>query len=358
MNGLRAIIGVITGFQSLPFGWYWGLLTVGLVSTFLVLQQYTQHQLAGYDFAFSWLPLYVKYGLGFGLWFLLLPGINRLSQLITIRPILISRLVGILAVALLVIGLHRILSTRLNDLYGLIQYGYLRSFMGSNSLLELGIGFFSSSLEFLVILIVLIMLNTQYTLLDKQRELARAELNALKMQLNPHFLFNTLHSVSALIDIDIKKAQEMIARLGDLLRKVLEADHTQMTTLEAEMDFIQEYMEIEKIRHEHLKVNFNMEGAIGQLPVPTFILQPLAENAIKHGLHQNESPTEIRISADLKADKLVLEVENEYVKTDNSGTGLGISNVGKRLAQLYSDFNLDILRSDESFLVRITIPSS
>ncbi|HEY0047831.1 MAG TPA: histidine kinase, partial [Pyrinomonadaceae bacterium] len=115
--------------------------------------------------------------------------------------------------------------------------------------------------------------------------LATSQLNALKMQIHPHFLFNTLNSVSALIHEDQKAADKMVARLGDFLRLTLESSGDHEVSLEQEMDFVGHYLEIESVRfQDRLVVRMNIDPETLAARVPNLILQPIVENAIKHGI--------------------------------------------------------------------------
>ena len=116
-------------------------------------------------------------------------------------------------------------------------------------------------------------------------QLARAELHALKMQIHPHFLFNTLHSISSLVLEDAPKANQMIARLGDFLRLTLEHSERQFVTLKEEIEFARCYLEIEQVRFsDRLQVEFDVAAESLTAEVPHLILQPLVENAIQHAI--------------------------------------------------------------------------
>src|SRR5262249_20803260 len=131
-----------------------------------------------------------------------------------------------------------------------------------------------------------------------QSQLATAQLEALKIQLHPHFLFNTLHAISALVVKNPEGADKMIARLSDLLRMSLESAGAQEVLLEQELDFLRGYLDIQRTRFEdRLKVTMDIEPGALQALVPNMILQPLVENAIKHGIAPKASGGRITISA-------------------------------------------------------------
>ena len=144
-----------------------------------------------------------------------------------------------------------------------------------------------------------------------QAQLDKARLQALKSQLQPHFLFNTLNSISALMLTDVKAADRMITRLGDLLRTSLENAGTQMTTLRRELEFVSCYIEIEKVRfEERLSVTLDIDLETLDASVPHLLLQPLVDNAIKHGISMRLAGGEIRISATREHGDLLLEVKD------------------------------------------------
>ena len=140
-------------------------------------------------------------------------------------------------------------------------------------------------------------------------QLAKAHLQTLKSQLQPHFLFNTMHSISSLMLTDVPAADQMMTRLGDLLRMSLESAGTQITTLSRELEFVNCYLEIEKVRFaERLKVTLDIAAETLDAAVPHLLLQPLVENAIKHGISKLPAGGEIRITVNAEGDELHLEV--------------------------------------------------
>src|SRR5438477_89160 len=164
-------------------------------------------------------------------------------------------------------------------------------------------------------------------------QLAQAQLRALKMQLHPHFLFNTLHSISSLVLEDPPKANSMIARLGDFLRLTLDHSDQQLVTLKEETEFVRCYLEIEQVRFgDRLTVEFKIEPATLGAEVPHLILQPLVENAIQHAIAPHATPGRIEIAARRRGDSLHLEVSDTGLglgRTENGieGHGVGLSNV-------------------------------
>jgi len=171
-------------------------------------------------------------------------------------------------------------------------------------------------------------------------QLAKARLQALKSQLQPHFLFNTMHSISSLMLTDVKAADRMMSRLGDLLRMSLESAETQVTTLSQEIEFLNCYLEIEKVRFgEKLRVSFDISPETLDAVVPHLLLQPLVDNAVKHGIARLPEGGEIRILAKTQAKQLEIEiVDNGPGVSDKRAapsSGLGLRITRERLESLY-----------------------
>lgn len=188
-------------------------------------------------------------------------------------------------------------------------------------------------------------------------QLAQAQLKALKMQLHPHFLFNTLHSISSLILEDPPRANSMIARLGDFLRLTLEHSNQQLVTLKEETEFVRCYLEIEQVRFgDRLTVKMTIDPATLSAQVPHMILQPLVENAIQHAIAPRAAPGRIEIAARRLDSRLRIEVKDTGPGLTGpvdslQGHGVGLNNVRARLAQLYDgDFSLAMNNSREGGL--------
>jgi two-component system, LytTR family, sensor kinase len=170
--------------------------------------------------------------------------------------------------------------------------------------------------------------------------LAEARFQALKMQLHPHFLFNTLNAISALIPREAQPARRMVARLGDMLRTVLEHEATQEVTLREELEFLEPYVEIEQTRlGDRLSVEFEVAPEALDARVPHLVLQPLVENAIRHGVAPRSGPGVVTIAAAVEGPSLVLHVRNtggaaRQGSARESG-GRGLDNVRSRLDHLY-----------------------
>jgi two-component system, LytTR family, sensor kinase len=174
-----------------------------------------------------------------------------------------------------------------------------------------------------------------------EAKLAQTQLQVLKMQLQPHFLFNTLNAIAALIHQDVELADRMIARLGDLLRSTLENANQQEVSLQQELDFIQPYLEIEKARlGARLSVHLDIDPAARDAKVPNLILQPLVENAIRHGIAPRPDPGRIDIAACRDNGSLHLSVMDDgpgLRSGEAPRSGIGLANTRARLQRLYGD---------------------
>ncbi len=172
-----------------------------------------------------------------------------------------------------------------------------------------------------------------------EAQLTEARLNALRMQLNPHFLFNTLHSVSTLVDRDPEGVRRMIARLSELLRRVLDEDAPQEVPLSRELDFLDDYLDIQSIRFQGtLDTTIDVPSSLHDARVPNLILQPVVENAVRHGASQVRGTGRIVIRGRNKGDRLLLTVQdNGPGMAPEQTDGLGLRNVRARLQELYGE---------------------
>jgi hypothetical protein len=173
-----------------------------------------------------------------------------------------------------------------------------------------------------------------------ETRLTRAELEVLKMQLHPHFLFNTLHAISALVHDNPETADRMITRLGDLLRLTLDAGSQQEVPLRRELDFVDKYLEIEQTRlGDRLRVERRIDRDALDALVPTLILQPAVENAIRHGIAPAAAGGTVTLEARRDGESLRLDVrdDGQGLDAERWTEGVGLSNIRLRLRQLYGD---------------------
>lgn len=176
-----------------------------------------------------------------------------------------------------------------------------------------------------------------------EAQLAEARLRALRMQLNPHFLFNTLHAVSSLVERDPRGVRRMIARLSDLLRHTLEDTGAQEIPLEREIEFLRRYLEIMEVRFQgRLDVDVRVPSDAQSALVPNLILQPLVENAVRHGVGGSTDAGRIGVHAHVESGMLHVVVRDNGpglagTEVDELEEGVGLRNVRERLRQLYGD---------------------
>lgn len=197
-----------------------------------------------------------------------------------------------------------------------------------------------------------------------QARLAEAQLQALQRQLHPHFLFNTLHTISALMHRNVDAADEMLARLSDLLRLTLDGGTVQLVPLKEELDFVRKYLDIERTRFgDRLQVLIEAEPGTLDAVVPNFVLQPIVENALRHGIAPKVGGGRVDIDARREGDRLVLVVRDDGAgvrpeRLEAARAGVGLGNTRSRLEHLYGDqhaFDFHAV-SGQGVVVTIEIP--
>jgi two-component system LytT family sensor kinase len=169
-------------------------------------------------------------------------------------------------------------------------------------------------------------------------QLAGAQLEALRAQLHPHFLFNALNAVSEMIHTDARAADRMVARLGDMLRASLDAGAVDEVPLRRELELVERYLEIERMRfRDRLSVTLTADPACLDAPVPNFILQPLVENAIRHGVSARPGAGRVEVEAVREGGMLIVRVTDDGpgIAADSKGGGIGLANTRRRLERLY-----------------------
>lgn len=201
-------------------------------------------------------------------------------------------------------------------------------------------------------------IRTQEAATAQARLLAeQAQLAALRAQVNPHFLFNALHSVGALVTSDPVRADRALESLGDLLRYALGTEHEVLFA--QEWRFTQDYLAFEQLRlGDRLKVNANADAAALSIMVPPLILQPLVENAIRHGIADRPDGGCVTLNARVDHSRLFLHVQDDGTgETNHSGEGFGLKSIQRRLAAVYGDqARLNMDRSASGFMVTIELP--
>ena len=191
-----------------------------------------------------------------------------------------------------------------------------------------------------------------------EARLAQTQLQVLKMQLHPHFLFNTLHTISSLMHKDVEAADRMIAQLSDLLRLTLENVGVQEVSLKQELEFLSSYLEIEQTRfQDRLRIETDIDQEALDALVPNLILQPLVENAIRHGIEPYAVPGKVEIRARSENGRLNLQISDDGpgisdAKPSRINEGIGLANTKARLEQLYgAAHRFELNNTDNSGLV-------
>jgi LytS/YehU family sensor histidine kinase len=255
------------------------------------------------------------------------------------------------------------------------SYNILNILFGSSELYK---SFLSASIPYRIISggLFYVMLGLAYYLVvyntnlqEKMREGARlnellkeSELNMLRSQINPHFLFNSLNSISSLTITDPEKARDMLIKLSDFLRYSVSTNAAGFTSLEKEMTNIQRYLEIEKVRFgDKLVFEFKMDGDCKNHLIPAMLLQPLFENAIKHGVY--ESTEQVKVEMDCRFDSGCLEItiwnDFEPGARARKGAGVGLKNIRERLKLLYkSDSLMKTSVSGNKYQVFLCLPDN
>ena len=187
-----------------------------------------------------------------------------------------------------------------------------------------------------------------------------AELRALEAQVNPHFLFNCLNSIRAMVAVDPAIAQDMITRFATILRYNLQRDRSHTVTLGAEVEVVSDYLALEAIRFEdRLRVEISVDPAAVGAAVPPMLLQTLVENGLKHGIAHLPAGGDLRIRGRVERSTLLLEVENSGCLTEPKpgATRLGLANARERLRLLYGDrAGIELTNGDGRVLARVRIP--
>ncbi len=187
-----------------------------------------------------------------------------------------------------------------------------------------------------------------------------AELKSLKYQINPHFIFNALNSISSLTISNPGKAQEMSINLSNFLRKTLAVNDVKNISLKEEIESIKLYLKIEKVRFEkRLEFNLDIKEDCEDVLIPNMILQPLIENAIKHGVYESSDRVDINLSCSRKENFVEIKISNNFDPSavSNIGEGIGLSNINSRLKLIYKRTNLvSITKADNVFTVLLLIP--
>ncbi|MDH5380920.1 MAG: histidine kinase [Cyclobacteriaceae bacterium] len=187
--------------------------------------------------------------------------------------------------------------------------------------------------------------------LKQDAAIKEIELNNLKSQLNPHFIFNSLNSIRALVDENPKNSKMAITQLSNILRSSLVSDKKRLTTFSEELKIVKDYLGLEAMRYEErLKVKFDIHPSSGSFLIPPLMLQTLVENAIKHGISQLKEGGELSILSYITNSHLVIEIRNagHYEELEKpKGTGLGIANTKRRLEMIFGKKAIFYIKNED-----------
>jgi sensor histidine kinase YesM len=203
--------------------------------------------------------------------------------------------------------------------------------------------------------------NAFNRLIEKERQLAKSEITNLHQQFQPHFLFNSLNSISALIKSQPDNARNMIHNLSDYLRLTIQKSKDDFISIKDELDYLNLYLSIEKIRFGHrLSIQIDVQDECKEMQLPSLLLQPIVENAIKYGLYGNVGDLIISIFITCDNNNLQIIVSNPFDETSVSstkGTGYGLESINRKLSFLYKRNDLlKIIKSENQFSAQLLIP--
>src|SRR5216683_1740124 len=302
--------------------------------------------------------LFVWWATRFYLWAALSPAVVRLLKRFPLQPLAASRaflhLLASLIFSLIHMGLHLSLAVVL--IGGTTLPG------GSSSMFVQFVHSYPLGVLAYWVIVVIVSSTNYYERIGLeqlrssklQAQLAEARLQTLQMQLQPHFVFNALHSLSDLVTDEPKTAVRLIARLGDFLRLTLQNSTSQGVPLKRELDFLDAYLEIERVRFgDRLKVVFEIDPQSLDAEVPSLILQPLVENAIRHGVASHIGPGLVQLVTKRRGETLLIEIrDNGPGMPTNAREGLGLRNTHERLRQTYGlNYSLEVRNQGESGVV-------
>jgi hypothetical protein len=208
-----------------------------------------------------------------------------------------------------------------------------------------------------------IMAREQLKVVSSEKQLVQAQMRMLQAQIEPHFLFNTLANVQTLIPRAPEKASLMLDNFIAYLRQTLSASRSQAGTVKQEFDLLRNYLELLQIRMgERLQFDLNLQDELSNAPLPPMLLQPVVENAIKHGLEPKVDGGRVSVSARKDGDAIVFSVSDNGLgfgnNADSSGSGVGLANLRERLAVLYDGrATLTVADADPGTMITIRIPS-
>ena len=195
-----------------------------------------------------------------------------------------------------------------------------------------------------------------------ERQRLEAELNTLKAQINPHFLFNSLNNIYSLALVHSEKTPQLILKLSDLMRHVLYESRENFISLKKEIEFVMNFIELQRIRlNDHVDIRFELNGNIPERKIMPLLFEPFIDNAFKHGPRSSGDEAYISIVLTIEEETLLFEINNSYtpgnIRNANGAHGVGLENVRQRLSMLYNkeDYDLKIDQTAQNFKVRLTM---
>ncbi len=348
---------------KLPFSrWYLWMLDATLV-LITILQMYSISVQEGRDF--KWLNMSIFWILNYTMWVILAPFIYRLVVYYRTERSLTVRIFSTLIFWGLAVSLfHYVVVTSLESIIKAMIYnrspfsniwGALVDYITTSSISHF-VDYLVITGLFVVVHLYKSMAQEKMQKISLESELRRTQLNALRMQLNPHFLFNTLNTISSIIGKN-EQGQKVVSSLGDLLRVMLKEEKS-VIPLSKEISYLKMYLDIEEIRfQDRLTIKIDIEEKAWSWPIPNLILQPVVENSIKHGLAKTSSHVELNITGYVEHDLLVIRVQDNGAGLQNNffKEGIGISNLRKRLLYHYGSENYLLIEFDKPKGCSVTI---
>ena len=196
-------------------------------------------------------------------------------------------------------------------------------------------------------------LQAKNQLSESEAKKTKAELDSLKMQLNPHFLFNSLNNIYGLMDEDSTSAQALL-QLSSLMRYMLDSSDKTMVKLEDEVQFIEDYIAMERLRLNGCEVNLQKEGLFSGHEISPFLMVPFIENAFKHG-KLNKPDSFVHVSISVRSNELFFDIKNSRKENNESGHQIGINNARRRLELLNKPYTLDVQEDEEVFGIHLKL---
>lgn len=364
-------------FSRVPIRYRTVLITAGVLATLFLFQAYMHHYVYKdlKDMGeFKWLREAPVPYLNFLFWALLCPLVYSIFRRwpFSSRPLWRALLIHV-GFGFLIAAFHEVTTSSIY--YAILQsvgdFDFADPKYRDWAYHSLVPAIFTRTMEYWVLMGVLIALDNarmrreeHEQLLRLRNELHISQLNALKKQLQPHFLFNTLNTVSALMDESPSDARKVLSRLGQLLRMTLDKTQRDKVSLEHELDHIRTYLDIESIRfRDRLRVTYDVPVELLGAQVPSMVLQPLVENSIKHGTSATSDRVEITVRGERRDGRLALQVQDNGkgcpdVHDAMINGGIGLRNVSERMRLLYGE--LGTLRIDSpdgrGFTATVTMP--